>query len=228
MTPRRSVTASPTTSRPTSRPTAERSSIAQGVPKTTTDYTAILTAAKAQEPRVDLLRRRHGHRRRPDPQGRHPGRPRRPVRRPRRHLRRLRRDEGLVPQPRRRRCQELVSRPLAAIGDFPGKAEFEARYEAEYGAAPTGYSATGYACAQVVIDALNRMAAARPTWPALRENLRAAAVDPSITYDTVLGDINVRRERRHEPEDHLVLRVRPAGADGAGDWVFEEQLDFAE
>ena len=79
-------------------------------PKTTQDYVSIMTAAKALNPRGDLLRWRHGHRRRPDPPGRRTGRPRRhPVRRSGRHQRRLRRDEGLVPQPRRRQGrQELV------------------------------------------------------------------------------------------------------------------------
>ena len=78
-------------------------------PKTTQDYVSIMTAAKALNPesiyfggvtatggaRILLAAAA--------------GRPRRrPVRRPGRHQRRLRRDEGLVPEPRRRRRQELV------------------------------------------------------------------------------------------------------------------------
>jgi branched-chain amino acid transport system substrate-binding protein len=75
----------------------------------------------------------------------------------------------------------------AAVGDFPGRAEFASRYKAEYGVDPTGYAATGYACAQVVIDALNRAAAATDM-KTLRENVRAAAVDTTHKYTSVIGD----------------------------------------
>ena len=115
----------------------------------------------------------------------------------------------------------------AAIGDFPGKAEFEARYEAEYGAAPTGYSATGYACATVIIDALNRMEAASDM-AGVRENLRAAAVDPSITYDSVIGSFKFDENGDTSQKIISFYAYDPAGADGAGNWVFKEQLDFAQ
>ena len=53
---------------------------------------------------------------------------------------------------------------LAGIGDFPGKAQFDLDYKTEYGIDATGYAGTGYACAQVVIDAINRAGPpARPT-----------------------------------------------------------------
>ena len=78
-------------------------------PKTTQDYVSIMTAAKALEPGVDLLRWRHGDGRRADPARGRAGRPRRhPVCRPGRHQRRLRRDQGLVPEPRGRLGQERV------------------------------------------------------------------------------------------------------------------------
>ena len=115
----------------------------------------------------------------------------------------------------------------AAIGDYPGRAEFAARYEAEYGSAPTGYSATGYACAQVVIDALNRAAEASDM-AALRENLRAAAVEPGVTYDTVIGKFTFDENGDTSQEIISFYAFDPAGADGAGDWVFKEQIDFAQ
>ena len=74
-----------------------------GAPKTTQDYVVDHDRRQGAQPRVDLLRWRHRHRRRADPPGRPAGRPRRhPVRRPGRHQRRLRRDQGLVPEPGRR------------------------------------------------------------------------------------------------------------------------------
>jgi branched-chain amino acid transport system substrate-binding protein len=115
----------------------------------------------------------------------------------------------------------------AAVGDFPGREEFAARYKAEYGSDPTGYSATGYACAQVVIDALNR---ANPSgdMAAVREAVRAAAVDTSVTYTTVIGEFKFDENGDTSQKIISFYAFDPAGADGKGDWTFKEQLDFAK
>jgi branched-chain amino acid transport system substrate-binding protein len=115
----------------------------------------------------------------------------------------------------------------AAVGDFPGKADFDARYQAEYGTAPTGYSATGFACAQVVIDALNR---ANPSgdMAAVREAVRAAAVDPTVTYNTVIGEMKFDENGDTSQKVISFYAFDPAGANGKGDWKFKEQLDFAK
>jgi branched-chain amino acid transport system substrate-binding protein len=111
----------------------------------------------------------------------------------------------------------------AAIGDFEGKAEFEAAYEAEYGEAPTGYSATGYACMQVILDAMGR-AAESADMAALRENLRAAAVEPGHTYTTVTGE-----QSFDENGDTSQKIISFYGYDAASNnWVFKEQLDFGQ
>jgi branched-chain amino acid transport system substrate-binding protein len=111
----------------------------------------------------------------------------------------------------------------AAVGDFPGREEFAAKYKAEYGEDPTGYSATGYACAQVVLDALNRAAPASDM-AALKESVRAAAVDTSVTYTTVLGEFKF-----DENGDTSQKIISFYGYDPATkDWVFKEQLDFAK
>ena len=111
----------------------------------------------------------------------------------------------------------------AAVGDYPGRAEFAAKYKAEYGDDPTGYAATGYACAQVVLDALNRAAPASDM-AGLRESVRAAAVDTSVTYKTVIGDTKF-----DENGDTSQKIISFYGYDPATkDWVFKEQLDFAK
>jgi branched-chain amino acid transport system substrate-binding protein len=111
----------------------------------------------------------------------------------------------------------------AAVGDFPGREEFAAKYKAEFGSDPTGYSATGYACAQVVLDALNRAAPASDM-AALKESVRAAAVDPSVNYTTVLGEFKF-----DENGDTSQKIISFYGYDPATkDWVFKEQLDFAK
>ena len=110
----------------------------------------------------------------------------------------------------------------AAIGDFPGRADFEARYEAEYGEAPTGYSATGFACAQVVLDAMNRAADAGGDMATLRENVRAAAVDPSHTYTSVIGDFTF--DENGDTSQKIISFYSYDAA--ANNWTFKEQLDF--
>jgi branched-chain amino acid transport system substrate-binding protein len=111
----------------------------------------------------------------------------------------------------------------AAVGDFPGRAEFAARFKAEYGVDPTGYSATGYACAQVVIDALNRAAPATDM-KGLRESVRAAGVDTSAKYTSVIGEFQF--DANGDTSQKIISFY---GYDAAsGDWVFKSQLDFAK
>ena len=111
----------------------------------------------------------------------------------------------------------------AAVGDYPGRAEFAAKFKAEYGKDPTGYSATGYACAQVILNALGR-AGDTPDNKTLREKLRAAAVDPSVTYQSVIGEFKFDANG-----DTSQLIISFYGYDPATkDWAFKSQLDFAK
>ena len=111
----------------------------------------------------------------------------------------------------------------AAVGDFPGRAEFAANYKKEFGTDPTGYSATGYACAQVVINALGRAAAATDM-KALRENVRVAAVDTTAKYTTVIGEFQF--DKNGDTSQKIISFY---GYDtGTKDWVFKSQIDFAK
>jgi len=113
---------------------------------------------------------------------------------------------------------------LAGIGTFEGKEEFDAHYEEVYGQAATGYAAQGYACAQILIDALGRAGATNPAdMAALREAVRAALVDTSHTYKTVQGDITF-----DENGDTSQLIVSIYSFDPAGTWKFETQVDYAQ
>ena len=112
----------------------------------------------------------------------------------------------------------------AAVGDYPGKAEFEAKYKAEYGTSPTGYSATGYACAQVVIDALKRAGATNPSKDQLKEAVRKAAVDPTVKYDSVIGQFQFDANGDTSQKIISIYDYDPT----AKDWAFKEQLDFAQ
>ena len=118
---------------------------------------------------------------------------------------------------------------LAGIGDFPGRAQFEADYKAEYNIDATGYAGTGFACAQVVIDALNRAGATSPAdMTALKEAVRVAGTDTAVTYKTIVGDITFDENGDTSQKIVSIYSVDPAGANGKGNWKFETQVDYAQ
>jgi branched-chain amino acid transport system substrate-binding protein len=118
---------------------------------------------------------------------------------------------------------------LAGIGDFPGKAKFDADYKAEYGIDATGYAGSSYACAQVIIDALNRAGATNPADMAgLREAMRVAGTDTAAKYATILGDLTINADGDTSQKIVSIYSVDPAGANGKGDWKFETQVDYAK
>jgi branched-chain amino acid transport system substrate-binding protein len=116
---------------------------------------------------------------------------------------------------------------LAGIGDFPGKAQFDTDYKAEYGIDATGYAGTGYACAQVVIDALRRAGETNPAdMTALREAMRVAGTATDVTYKTIVGDITFNADGDTSQRIVSIYSVDPAGANGKGDWKFETQVEY--
>ena len=116
---------------------------------------------------------------------------------------------------------------LAGIGDFPGRAQFEVDYKAEYKASPTGYAGTGFACAQVVIDALTRAGAkANADMTALRESVRVAGTATDVSYKTIVGDITFNADGDTSQRIVSIYSVDGAAANGKGDWKFETQVDY--
>ena len=198
-------------------------------PKTTQDYVSIMTAAKALNPesiyfggvtatggaRILLAAQQAGLGDVPyvGPDGINDG---------------SGETEGLVPEPRRRRPPRTAYSTLAGIGDFPGKAQFDRDYKAEYGIDATGYAGTGYACAQVVIDAINRAGATSPAdMTAMREAVREAGTDTAAKYTTIVGDITFNADGDTSQKIVSIYSFDPAGANGKGDWKFETQVDYA-
>jgi branched-chain amino acid transport system substrate-binding protein len=119
---------------------------------------------------------------------------------------------------------KLAVATAAAVGDFPGRADFAAKFKKEYGSDPTGYSATGYACAQVVLDALKRAGPSATDAKDLREKLRAAAVDTSVTYTSVIGQFKF--DANGDTSQKIISFYTYDAA--TKDWVFKEQIDFAK
>ena len=113
---------------------------------------------------------------------------------------------------------------LAGIGTFDGKAKFDADYKAAYGIDATGYAAQGYACAQVIIDALGRAAATNPNgMTALREAVRVAATDTTHTYATIQGNITFDANGDTSQKIVSIYSFDPT----TKDWKFQTQVDYA-
>jgi branched-chain amino acid transport system substrate-binding protein len=113
---------------------------------------------------------------------------------------------------------------LAGIGTFPGKADFDAKYKAEYKIDATGYAAQGYACAQVIIDALGRAGATNPAdVKALRAAVLTAVSDTTHKYTTVQGEITFNAEG---DTSQKIVSVYSYDATKK-DWKFQTQVDYS-
>ena len=113
---------------------------------------------------------------------------------------------------------------VAAIHDIPDAAAFAEKYQKEYGAAPGAYSASGYACAQIIIKA---MADAVAAGDLTREAVRAGVTNTGTSFDTVLGPVTFDSVGDTSQKIISLYKTDPAGADGKGDWVFDKQIDYA-
>ncbi len=197
-----------------------------GAPKTTSDYTSLLTAAKAKNPDVvyfggvtatggGIIRKQMGQVGMGDipfigPDGIQDG---------------TVETSGTFLNIAGSAAANSYS-SLAAIGDFPAKADFNSRYQAAYSAAPTGYSATGYACAQVILDGLKAVFKNSPPsdMAGLREAVRATTVNPATMYQTILGQIHFDS---NGDTSQLIVSFYKAPDPLKGDWVYNSQVDFA-
>jgi ABC-type branched-subunit amino acid transport system substrate-binding protein len=108
----------------------------------------------------------------------------------------------------------------------PPRADFVEAYRARFREEPDQYAAAAYACMQVVLASLAAIAEVGADASELREALRAHAVDPDRRYGTVVGTIGFDANGDSTQQVVSLLRVDPAAADGAGDWVLVKQQDF--
>ena len=108
----------------------------------------------------------------------------------------------------------------------PPRADFVEAYRAKFGEEPNQYAAAAYACMQIVLASLEAIAENGPDANELRGALRAHAVDPARRYQTVLGTLGFDANGDSTQQVVSFLRVDPAAADGAGDWVVVKQQNF--
>ncbi len=111
---------------------------------------------------------------------------------------------------------------VAAIHDIPNPDKFASDYKAAYGTEAGAYSAPGYACTQIFLQALQAVGQGQTDLKALREAVRAYIADPSHTYDTVLGKVGF--DANGDTTQHTIsyYKFDPA----TKDWLFFKQRDF--
>jgi branched-chain amino acid transport system substrate-binding protein len=120
---------------------------------------------------------------------------------------------------------------IAAIGDFPGKADFDAAFTEHFAndsdfKTPGAYSGPANACAVVILDSLKAaIDGGASDMAGIREAVRAYASDPSHSFDTVLGPISFDENGDTTSPFISFYDVDTAAAGGA-DWVFKEQQSF--
>jgi class 3 adenylate cyclase/ABC-type branched-subunit amino acid transport system substrate-binding protein len=107
---------------------------------------------------------------------------------------------------------------------------FNDQFRSAYGDLPSGgdydNAAAGYACTQVVLQALERVLPTVSTEAALREGVRAYVVDTSHEFETVLGKVSFDANGDSVRQVVSFYRVDPAAAGGTGDWALLKQQDF--
>jgi branched-chain amino acid transport system substrate-binding protein len=112
---------------------------------------------------------------------------------------------------------------VAAIAEYPGKADFNAKYKAAYNEEAGAYSASGYACAQIILQAIKTAASKGDV---TREAVRAAGTDPNTTFETVLGPVKFDSVGDTNQKIISLYKVDLTASDGNGDWVFDSQVDY--
>ena len=112
---------------------------------------------------------------------------------------------------------------VAAIHDIPGAADFATKYKAAYNVDPGAYSASGYACAQIILQAIKTAAGKGDV---TREAVRAAATDTTAKFDTVLGPVSFDAVGDTSQKIISLYKVDMTQAGGKGDWIFDKQVDY--
>jgi ABC-type branched-subunit amino acid transport system substrate-binding protein/DNA-binding SARP family transcriptional activator len=105
---------------------------------------------------------------------------------------------------------------------------FADAYRRRFGDEPDEYAAAGYACVQIIAEALGGIAgeADSPGQAQARARLRAAVADPARDFATILGTVAFDANGDARQQFVTLYRVEASAADGAGDWVIFKKQDF--
>ncbi len=111
---------------------------------------------------------------------------------------------------------------VAAIHDIPNPDKFKADYKAKFNTDPGSYSAPGYACTQIFLQALKAVGTGVTDLAQLREAVRAYVADTTHTYDTVLGKVGF--DANGDTTQHTISYYKYDPT--TKDWAFLKQRDF--
>ena len=111
---------------------------------------------------------------------------------------------------------------VAAIHDIPNPDKFAADYKAKFSTEPGAYSAPGYACTQIFLQALKTVGAGVTDLGQLREKVRAYVADANNKFDTVLGTVSF--DANGDTTQHTISYYKFDST--KMDWVFFKQRDF--
>jgi branched-chain amino acid transport system substrate-binding protein len=116
---------------------------------------------------------------------------------------------------------------LAGKASFPGGDKFKSEYKAEFTIDATGYAIQGYVCMQILLDAIGRASATNPSGDAaVREAVRKALSDTTYKYQTAMGEISFDANGDTSQKTVSVYKVDPAGGNGKGAWVPAKEITF--
>ncbi len=111
---------------------------------------------------------------------------------------------------------------VAAIHDIPNPDKFKGDYKAKFNTDPGSYSAPGYACTQIFLQALKAVGTGVTDLGQLREKVRAYVADPNNKYDTVLGTVGF--DENGDTTQHTISYYKYDPS--TKDWAFLKQRDF--
>jgi branched-chain amino acid transport system substrate-binding protein len=111
---------------------------------------------------------------------------------------------------------------VAGPHDIPNAAQFTSDYKAKFSTDPGAYSAAGYACAQVFLQALAKVGPGVTDMAKLREAIRAYVSDPANSYDTALGKFSF--DASGDTTQKIISYYQFDAA--SKDWKFLSQRDF--
>ena len=100
--------------------------------------------------------------------------------------------------------------------NYPGKATIDAAFQQAYGRVAAPYAAPGYACAQVLLQAI---ATAAANGSLTRAGVRATGADTATTFETVLGSIRFDAAGDVTSPSVTMDTVDLKANEGAGGWV---------
>jgi branched-chain amino acid transport system substrate-binding protein len=118
---------------------------------------------------------------------------------------------------------------VAGIHDIPDAAKFQSDYKAAFGSDPGAYSAIAYACAQVIIQGIQKAVAGGATdLAAIREAVRAGTTASGNSFDTIIGKVSFDVNGDTTSPYMSFYKTDLTLNNGVGGWTWVKQQAFTD